>query len=367
VPWKVCDNFEELLTERIYFTYIFLLSHVCECTFQLLVAKRIYLTHFFQVCIEDTLPTAICQLCCDRLEEFHSFVLKVEEVQQNIHRMLSSQSYGTSNCVSHILDHRKFQSDQIGDISVKADMNKSVNNLEVSRDVPPCSQNFRNDSEITTSNNVAQACVIKSSPNCLSHLQEQCFVPTDNETNGINETDVEYIKVEADPLQIENDDTGSAEDSVHVFSDTITYESSTSKLLYRLLTGDKRCDYSQDARAVSTACDTPSEIVHYRNNKKVADKTLIPIDNLRNKCHRNSVSKAGESDVEKVQVRTAAKIQGSIRNTAASSEPGSQRYLCFYVDKHLICNWSTLLYISLNAYIHWPDLKQILEAPSTQA
>jgi len=302
------------------------------------MAKRIYLIHFFQVCIEDTLPTAICRLCCDRLEEFHSFVLKVEEVQQNIHSTLSSQSYVTTNCVSHVLGHRKFQSDHIGDVSVKADMNKSVNNSEVSRDIPSCSRNFRNESEITTSNNVAQACVINSSPNCLSQSQEQCFVPTDTETNGINETDVEYIKVEADPLQIENDDTGSTEDSEHMLSDTITYESSTSKLLYRLLTSDKRCDYSQDASTVSTACDTPSETVHYRNNKKVADKTLIPIDNLRNKCHRNSVSKAVESNVEEVQVSTAAKIQGSIRNTAASSEPGNQRYLCFYVDRHLICN-----------------------------
>jgi hypothetical protein len=213
-----------------------------------------------------------------------------------------------------------------------------VNNSEVSQDVPSCSRNFRNDNENTTSNNVAKACVIKSSPNSFSHLQEQCFVQTDTETDGINETDVEYIKVEADPLQIENYDTGSAEDTVHIFSDTIRCESPRNELLYRLLTSDKRCVYSQDASAVSTACDTPSETVHYRNNKKVADKTLIPIDNLRNKCHRNSVSKAGESDVEEVQVSTATKTQGRIRNTAASSEPGSQRYLCFYVDKHLICN-----------------------------
>jgi hypothetical protein len=309
-----------------------------QFTFQLFVAKRIYLIHFFQVCTEDSLPTAICRLCCDRLEEFHSFVLKVEKVQQNIHRVLSSQRYSITNCVSYIFDHRKFQSDQNSDLSVKADMNKSVNNSEVARDVPSCSPNFRNDSEIRTSNNIAQACVIKSSPNCLSHLQEQCFVATDTETGGINETDVEHIKVEADPLEAESDGTGSAEDSVHMFSDSITCESPTSNLLYRLLTSDKRCDYSQDVCTVSTACDTPSETLHYRSNKKVADKTLIPIDNLRNKCHRNSLSKAGESDVEEVQVSTAAKIEGSIRNTAASSEPGRQGYLCFYVDKHLICN-----------------------------
>lgn len=338
MPWKVCDNFEELLTERIYFTYIFLLSHVCECTFQLLVAKRIYLTHFFQVCIEDTLPTAICQLCCDRLEEFHSFVLKVEEVQQNIHRMLSSQSYGTSNCVSHILDHRKFQSDQIGDISVKADMNKSVNNLEVSRDVPPCSQNFRNDSEITTSNNVAQACVIKSSPNCLSHLQEQCFVPTDNETNGINETDVEYIKVEADPLQIENDDTSSAIDTVQTFSDSMKYEPLTSELVSDTSSHTK-CEYTSQANVVSTANDTPNQTIQYRNNEKPADRTILPTDNLRIKCNETSVSKQRENDTEEIQDSIAAKFQGGTRNTAASSELGSQRYV-FVVDimhKLLFC------------------------------
>jgi hypothetical protein len=222
---------------------------------------------------------------------------------------------------------------------MKADMNKSVNNSEVAQDLPSCSPNFRNDSENRTSNNIAQACVIKSSPNCLSHLQEECCVATDSETGGINETDVEHIKVEADPLEAENYGTGSAEDSVHMFSGSIICESPTSKLLYRLLTSDKRCDYSHDVCTLSTACDTHSETLNYINNKKVADKTLIPIDNLRNKCHRNSVSKTGESDVEEVQVSTATKIEGSIRNTAANSEPGSQGYLCFYVDKHLICTW----------------------------
>ena len=252
--------------------------------------------------------------------------------------MLSSQSYGTTNCLSHILDHRKFQNDRIGDLSVKAGMNKSVNNSEVAQDVPSHVPYLKNDSENTASKNVAQACVINNSPNCLSHLQEQSFVTTDTETDDINESDVEYIKVEADPLEIENDDTGPADDSVQVCSDSVKCESPPSKLLYRLLTSDKRCDYSKDASTVSAACDTPSETLHYRNNKKVADKSLIPVDNLRNKCPRNSVSKAGESDVEEVQATTATQIQGSIRNTAASSEPGSQRYLFFYVDKHLICN-----------------------------
>jgi hypothetical protein len=291
------------------------------------VAKRIYLIYFFQVCIEDNLPTAICHLCCDQLEEFHVFVLKVEEVQQNIHKMLSSQHYGNKKCVSRILADRNVQSDQICDVPKKNNVNKSVNNLEVSRDAHTCVPDFRSDSEITTFKNVAQMCVINSAPNCLTHLQEQCFVATDTETEGVNETDVEYIKVEADPLEIENDDISSAEDSEQVCSDSVKCESPTSKLLYRLLTSDRRCDYSAHASTVSTTCDSPSQTIQYRNNEKAADKTLIPIDNLRNKSNISSASKEGESDIEEVQVSTAARFQGHTRNTAASSETGSQRYL----------------------------------------
>jgi hypothetical protein len=255
--------------------------------------------------------------------------MKVEEVQQNIHKMLSSQNYSTKKRMSYILANSSVLSDQICDESKENDVNKSVNNLEVSQDADPCVPDLRNDSVITTYKNSSQTHVTNSSLNCLTHLQEQCFVAAGTESRSINETDVEYIKVEADPLDIDNDDISSAEDTVQVCSDSVKCESPASKLLYRLLTSDRRCNYSTHASTVSTACDTPSQAIRYRNNEKAADKTLIPIDNLRNKSNESSASKEGESDIEEVQVSTVAQFQGHTRNTAASSETGSQRYLLF--------------------------------------
>jgi hypothetical protein len=263
--------------------------------------------------------------------------LKVEEVQQNIHKMLSSQPYSTKKRVSDILADRNVQSDQICDISKENDVNKSVNNLEVSPDADPCVPDLRNDREITTYKNPSQIHIINNLHNQLPHLQEQCFAAADTESRSINEIDVEYIKVEADPLQIENDDIGSAEDSVQVCSDSVKYESPTSKLLYRLLTSDRRCNFSTHTRTISTACDTPRQTNQYRNNEKDADKTLIPIDNLRYKCNESSVSKERESDIEEIQDSVAAQFQGHIRNTAASSEPGSKRYIFVVMWKKTLC------------------------------
>lgn len=242
--------------------------------------------------------------------------------------MISSQTSGTTNHVSDFLEHMKVQSDHFGDLSTNVDMIKSVNNPEAPPNTGSCMPDFRNDGKITTFKTLSQTCVIDNSPICLSHL-EQCFVATDTEREGNNEAVVEYIKVEADPLEIGNIDTGSAEDSVQVFSDSVTCESPTSKLLYRLLTSDKRCVYS------AHTSDTPSETLHYGSKKKVEDKTVI--DNLGNKCHKNSVSKEGESDIEEVQDTTATQFQGGIRYTTASSKQ-SERYLCCYVDRPPICN-----------------------------
>ena len=241
--------------------------------------------------------------------------------------MLSSQHYNAKKCVSHIPDNRNVQSDEVGDLPKENDVNKSVNNLEVCQDAGPCVLDPRNERELTTFRNPSQTHIMDSSQNQLPHLQDQCFVATDTESRTISDIDVEYIKVEADPLQIENDDTGPADDSVQVCSDSVKCESPTSKLLYRLLTSDKRCNFSTHIRTVSTACNTPSQTVQYRNNEKAADKTVLPIDNLRNKYNETSVTKESESDVEEIQDITAAKFQGGTRNTAASSEPGSQRYV----------------------------------------
>ena len=303
------------------------------------MAKRICLIHFFQVCIEDSLPTAICQLCCDRLEEFHSFVLKVEEVQQNIHEMVCSQSSCTTNHVSRFPGHRDVQNDQIGDPSKEADANKSMNKSEITQDADFYVPGLRNDSEIKTLKNPSQTRVTDSSYNHLSHLQEQCFAAPYTQSETINQVNVEYIKVEADPLQIENDDTSSAIDTVQAFSDSIKYEPLASELVSGLLSCRTKCEYTSQANGVCTASDTPSQTVQYRNNKKVADRTILPIDNLRIKCDETSVSKQRENDTEEAQDGIAAKFQSATRNTAASSELGSQRYV-FVVDimhKLLFC------------------------------
>ena len=312
------------------------------------MAQIIY-SIFFQVCVEDNLPTAICQLCCDRLEEFHSFVLEVEEVQQNIHKM-SSQNYKAKKCVSHVLANRNFESDDVCDLSQENNVNNSVNNLEVCQDVGPCVPDLRNDSELTSS---SETRVMDSSCNQLPHLQDRCFVATDTEARGINEMDVEYIKVEADPLEIENDDTGPAEDSVQVCPDSVKCESPTSKLLYRLLTSDKRCNFSTHIRTVSIACNAPSQTVQHRNNETSANKTILPIDNLRNKCNETSVSKEGESDVEEIQDSTAARFQSRVTNTAASSEPGSQRYVVVVMWVRLLCiTFSSVLWFCEHLFVH---------------
>jgi hypothetical protein len=99
----------------------------CHC---LLLAMGIH-KHAF------VLPRAICQLCCCRLEEYHLCVLKVEEVQQNIHKMVSAWKYGASNIVFHTSNGR-IPSNQTGNLSNKYDLNKSMNNsgLVVQSDVP---------------------------------------------------------------------------------------------------------------------------------------------------------------------------------------------------------------------------------------
>ena len=241
--------------------------------------------------------------------------------------------------MSRFLAHRDVQNDQIGDPSKEADVNKSMNKSEIPQDADFYVPGLRNDSEIKTPKNSSQTHVTDSSLNHLSHLQEQCFAAPDTQSENINQVNVEYIKVEADPLQIENDDTSSAIDTVQVFSDSIKYEPLASELVSDLLSSHTKCEYITQSNVVSTASDTPSQTIQYRNNEKAADRTILPIDNLRTRCNETSVSKQGENDTEEVQDSIAAKFQGGTRNTAASSEPGSQRYV-FVVDimhKLLFC------------------------------
>jgi len=273
------------------------------------------------------------------LDEFHSFALKVEEVQQNIHEMVCLQSRCcTTNNVSRFLAHRDVQNDQIGDPSKEADVNKSMNRSEIPQNADFYVPGLRNDSEIKTPKNPTQTHVTDSSYNHMSHLQEQCCAALDTQSENINQVNVEYIKVEADPLQIENDDTSSAIDTVQTFSDSMKYEPLTSELVSDTSSHTK-CEYTSQANVVSTANDTPNQTIQYRNNEKPADRTILPTDNLRIKCNETSVSKQRENDTEEIQDSIAAKFQGGTRNTAASSELGSQRYV-FVVDimhKLLFC------------------------------
>jgi len=240
--------------------------------------------------------------------------------------------------VSRFLAHRDVQNDQIGDPSKEADVNKSMNRSEIPQNADFYVPGLRNDSEIKTPKNPTQTHVTDSSYNHMSHLQEQCCAALDTQSENINQVNVEYIKVEADPLQIENDDTSSAIDTVQTFSDSMKYEPLTSELVSDTSSHTK-CEYTSQANVVSTANDTPNQTIQYRNNEKPADRTILPTDNLRIKCNETSVSKQRENDTEEIQDSIAAKFQGGTRNTAASSELGSQRYV-FVVDimhKLLFC------------------------------
>jgi hypothetical protein len=220
-----------------------------------------------------------------------------------------------------ILAHRDVQSDHIGDLSEKADVNKRMNNPGIPPDADSYVPGLRNHSEIQTSKNLPQTYVMDSSYN----QQEQCFAATDTEPQSVNQINIEYIKVEADPLQIENY-TSSAVNTVQVFSDSIKCETIAKELVSDQLSSHTKCDYSTHVNTVSSAHDTATQITQYTNNKDTANKTLTPTDNFTNKCNEISASEEGESNTEEVQDSTTAQFQGGIRNTAASSEPGSQRY-----------------------------------------
>jgi hypothetical protein len=285
--------------------------------------------HLFQVCVEDTLPKTICQLCCCRLEEYHSFVLKVEDVQRNIHKMVSSWNYGASNIiVSSIQPHyRRIPSDQIGDLSRKYDSNSSEFSKGVQSDGPD--PNINND--IKTCKTPSHTFVFHNSHNVLSHLHEQCFVATDaeSESTSVNELNVECIKVEEDPLQIENDDINSDTETVQAFSGSINCESVPSELVSAQLSSDTNCDLSGDGSIVS-ASDSSSQTMKYRT------KNRKDSSNLGKKYDVSSVSKYMEGDAKEELDSASTKFQSGVRNVTLSNESDnhgkeSQRYISFYM------------------------------------
>jgi hypothetical protein len=289
--------------------------------------------YLFQVCIEDALPKTICQLCCSRLEEYNWFVEKVEEVQQNIHKMVSSWNYGASELsVSNIQPHcRRIQSDQIGNLSKKEDFIKSVNNSEFPKDADPVVHDLKISNEMKTSKNPSETFVSNNSCNS-SHLQEQCFVAADMKSESIcvSEYNVEYIKVEADPLQIENGNINSDVDTMQAFSYNTNCESLPSELVSLQLVSDTRCDVSADTSTTVSASDTPSQSIENWKNKKPATLTLEPINNLRKKCDENCMLDEREGDTG----IASTKFQNGRRNVALNNESEnhgeeSQRYLLY--------------------------------------
>jgi hypothetical protein len=293
--------------------------------------------HLFQVCFEDALPKTICQLCCSRLEEYNWFVEKVEEVQQNIHKMVSSWNYSASELtVSNIRPHcRGIQSDQIGNLSKKEDFIKSVNNSEIPKDAHPIVHDLKINNEMKTSKNPSETFDFNNLRN-LSHLQEQRFVAADMKSESIcvSEYNVEYIKVEEDPLQIENDNINSDVDTVQAFSYSMNCESLPRELVSIQLPSYKRCDISVDTSSADFASDTPCQSAEYGKNKKSAPKTLEPINNLRKKCNENCMLDEREGDAKDVQGIASTKFQNGRRNVALNNESEShgeesQRYLLY--------------------------------------
>jgi hypothetical protein len=134
---------------------------------------------------------------------------------------------------------------------------------------------------------------------------------------------------------------------VQAFSDNIKDEPLTGELVSDLLSSHTKGECTTQANIVSTASDTPSPTIPYRNNEKAAERTILPIDSLRNKSNKTSVSKEGENDTEEVQDSIAAKFQGGTRNTAASNEPGSQRYV-FVKWIQILCITFSILWFCEN-------------------
>jgi hypothetical protein len=250
--------------------------------------------------------------------------------------MVSSWNYGASELtVSNIQPHcRGIQRDQIGNLSKKEDFIKSVNNSEIPKDAHPIVYDLKIKNEMKTSKSPSETLDSNNSCN-FSHLREQCFVAADMKSESIcvSEYNVESIKVEEDPLQIENDNINSDVDTAQAFSYSINCESLPSELVSIQLPIDTGCDVSADTSNIVSASDT-SQCTEYGKNRKPATKTLEPINNLRKKCNENCMLDEREGDTEDVQGITSTKFQNGRRNVALNNEmeshgEESQRYLLY--------------------------------------
>jgi hypothetical protein len=247
--------------------------------------------------------------------------------------MVSSRNYNANYVtVSHIQPHYgRNPFDQSRDLPKKDVLNMNMNNSKFPRDVhsdepDPCTETCKTPS---------QTFVFYNSCNVLSHLQEQCYVATDaeSESTSVNELNVECIKVEEDPLQIKNDDINSDTETVQAFSGSINCESVPSELVSVQLFSDTNCDLLGDTSIVS-ASDSPSQTIQYRTKNRKNSS------NLRKTCDVGSVSKDREGDAEEEADSASTKFESDIRNVTLSNKPGnhgneSQRYVSCSVQKDI--------------------------------
>ncbi|XP_021931003.1 zinc finger protein 154-like isoform X2 [Zootermopsis nevadensis] len=262
----------------------------------------------FSVCVEDNLPKAICQLCCCRLEEYHSFVLDVEEVQQNIHKMVSALNHDANNIA---VSHTEPRYEKV------PSLNKSVNNSGPSKDIQSDVPDLIINSDVKTCKNPSDMFESFSSHVVLSDVHDKCFVAPDTKSEGIF-FDVDSIKVEEGPLQTVNyicPDVNTAQE----ISKIAHCDSLSSGLVSVQMPSDKNCDFLADTSNIS-ASDSLSRTVQCRKTKKTTAKTVVADNNLIKKCE-HSVSE-GEGDAEEVEVTTPTKFQNSVRNVALNSGSG---------------------------------------------
>jgi hypothetical protein len=153
---------------------------------------------------------------------------------------------------------------------------------------------------------------------------------------------VDCIKVEEDPLQIENDDTKSDMNTLQALSDSISCDILPSGLVSVQLSGEKNCDFLGDMSDVSSS-DSPCQTVQCRKSKKATAKPLVAINSLRKKCGKSSLSEEREGDADGIQDSTTTKFQNSIINVARNSElddhgKEGERYISCCMEGEVIRN-----------------------------
>jgi hypothetical protein len=263
--------------------------------------------------------------------------------------MVSARNYGASNIVSHTRHHyRRIPSNQTGDLTKRVDLNKSVNNSELPKHVHSDVPDLRINSDTKTCKNSSEVFTVYN-----SHLQGESFIATDTESESITIT-VDCIKVEEDPLQIENDDTKSDINTLQAFSDSISCGALPSGLVSVQLSRDKNCDFLGNTSDVSSS-DSPCHTVQCRKSKKASAKPLVAVNSLRKKCGESSLSEEKESDADGIQVSTSTKFQNSIINVARNSELDDHRkeggrYFVCCMEGELIRNCVVQFYNLVTSY-----------------